>query len=494
MHPELTLAPDKKNEDVLIRKLPWYTPASRIFDYFHSDDSAVFLDSSLEGPRGKHSIIGLNPYLKLVCHNKQLFVNGTSRDEDFGAFLSLVLKENRRENSSGLPVVSGAIGYFSYDYGMGIEKIKSRHKKELDIPDCIWNFYDNFIIEDLEKREIYITGNGMLRPAGEAVEMIERTIAGTRYPNGISPLADNTPSSSVSEFSSADPWIQDASARQKEDFTTAVEKLIDYIMEGDVYIANLTGQFRIKSGLQPYEAFKRLRLQTPSPFGGYMNYGEFQIVSASPESFLRLRGQDVTTVPIKGTRKRSADPKEDLALRTELEHSEKDKSELLMIVDLERNDLNRVCLENSVRVKDLFKIEEYSSVFHLTSEVCGTLRPGTGIMDLIQAAFPGGSITGAPKIRAMEIIDELETAGRGIYTGSMGYISLNGDCALNIIIRTALFKDGCIHIGAGGGITCESDPEFEYEEALLKAGSVIHAITNGDTAIVPHTKNKEDCI
>jgi len=148
-----------------------------------------------------------------------------------------------------------------------------------------------------------------------------------------------------------------------------------------------------------------------------------------------------------------------------------------MIVDLERNDLNRICLENTVRVNDLFRVEEHSSVFHLTAEVSGRLKPGTTVMDLVRAAFRGGSITGAPKIRAIEIIDELERTGRGIYTGSMGYISLSVDCELNIIIRTAICKNGHYHLGAGGGVTCESDPDFEHEETLLKAGSVIRPLT-----------------
>lgn len=200
------------------------------------------------------------------------------------------------------------------------------------------------------------------------------------------------------------------------------------------------------------------------------------MVAASPERFLKVKDHHIVTRPIKGTRKRGETPEEDALLRAELEASEKDKSELLMIVDLERNDLNRVSVPGSVKVTELFAVEEYATVFHLISNVEGDLKPELTVMDLIEAAFPGGSITGAPKLRAMEIIDELEHSSRNLYTGSMGYLSLSGDCDLNIVIRTAVCQDGVYHLGVGGGITCESDLEFEYEETLQKAKALLQAM------------------
>ena len=207
-----------------------------------------------------------------------------------------------------------------------------------------------------------------------------------------------------------------------------------------------------------------------------MNYGDFQIVSASVERFFKIRDGIIETRPIKGTRKRGETLREDEALRLELENSEKDKSELLMIVDLERNDLNRICEPGSVEVTELFKVEEYATVFQLVSAVQGRLKEGLDGMDVIPAVFPGGSITGAPKIRAMEIIDELEHDRRGLYTGSIGYLSFSGDCDLNIVIRTAVYEDGRYHLGVGGGITYESDVEFEYEETLQKAKAILEAV------------------
>ena len=252
--------------------------------------------------------------------------------------------------------------------------------------------------------------------------------------------------------------------------------MIRYIIEGDIYIANMTQRLDVMSDREPLAVFEHLRTHNPSPFGGYLDCGDHQIICASPERFLRLRDGVVETRPIKGTRKRGETPEEDEVLRRELEQSEKDKSELLMIVDLERNDLNRVCRPGSVEVTELFTVETYATVFHLVSNIRGELAQGSDVTDLLRAAFPGGSITGAPKYRAMEIIDELEHGKRGLYTGSIGYLTLDGECDLNIVIRTVFHRDGRYHLGVGGGITAESDLEFEYEETLQKAKAVLEAL------------------
>ena len=263
---------------------------------------------------------------------------------------------------------------------------------------------------------------------------------------------------------------------EKEEYKAAVDRMIRYIIEGDIYIANMTQRLDVASDKDPLSVFYYLREHNPSPFGGYLDCGDHQIVCASPERFLQLKDGLVQTRPIKGTRKRGDTPEEDAALRLELEQSEKDKSELLMIVDLERNDLNRVCRPGSVKVTELFTVEAYATVFHLVSNIQGQLAEGMDVTDLLKAAFPGGSITGAPKYRAMEIIDELEHGKRGLYTGSIGYLTLDGACDLNIVIRTALHRDGRYHLGVGGGITAESDLEFEYEETLQKARAVLEAL------------------
>lgn len=263
---------------------------------------------------------------------------------------------------------------------------------------------------------------------------------------------------------------------EKEEYKQAVDRMIRYIIEGDIYIANMTQQLTIESEKQPLDVFYDLRKNNPSPFGGYLDFGEYQIICASPERFLKMKDRHVNTRPIKGTRKRGETPEEDEMLRQELADSGKDKSELLMIVDLERNDLNRVCTPGSVKVTELFTVEAYATVFHLVSDIEGTLEDGKNVMDLLEATFPGGSITGAPKYRAMEIIDELEHGKRNLYTGSIGYLTLDGSCDFNIVIRTALHKNGKYHLGVGGGITAESDLEFEYEETLQKAKAILDAL------------------
>lgn len=219
-----------------------------------------------------------------------------------------------------------------------------------------------------------------------------------------------------------------------------------------------------------------MRVYNSSPFGVFFQGGDYQIACASPERFLQVKNGNIETRPIKGTRKRGETKKEDLQLKLELQQSSKDRSELLMIVDLERNDLNHVCEPGSVIVTEHFAVETYATVFHLVTTIIGKMKKTIQTTDLIEATFPGGSITGAPKIRSMEIIDELEHDRRNLYTGSIGYFSFNGDCDFNIVIRTAVYQNDTYYIGVGGGITCESDSEFEYEETLQKAKAILEAI------------------
>ncbi|MDO5422312.1 MAG: aminodeoxychorismate synthase component I [Eubacteriales bacterium] len=528
----------------LIRELEGRSPISEIFRKVYREEDAVFLDSSLQNGLGRYSVIGLHSYLKLV-KGEEFTVNGVRQEETFENFVRRYLKEHGDKNETGLPIVSGAIGYFSYDYGRKKEGVQTRHSAEVCIPDCILNFYDDFIIQDGADGKLYLIANGNLKPAEKALEELEKIcrdaqtsesvggvglaselqgdcgmgekaasgagLAGetqgvcrmgqkavggvelAREPQGDCgtgqmdeggmELASESQgdcgtariSAACAELSKS-PDFRIAANFEKEAYKQAVQDMIQYIIEGDIYIANMTQHLQITSPKEPWEVFEYLRGKNPSPFGGYLNYDDFQIVSASPERFLRMQNGHVCTRPIKGTRKRGATPAEDRALRQELESSEKDKSELLMIVDLERNDLNRVCLPGSVKVTELFTVEEYATVFHLVSNVEGDLAPEMTVMDLLEAAFPGGSITGAPKLRAMEIIDELEHSQRNLYTGSIGYLTLDGCCDFNIVIRTALYKDGVYYLGVGGGITCESELEFEYEETLQKAKALLEAL------------------
>lgn len=444
-----------------IQKLPFYRELADVFTQYQEQEMSVFLDSALENQLGQYSIIGLHPYLILKEEDGIFYRNGVAQEGTFEEAMKAAMKEYQEENPTKLPLVAGAIGYFSYDYGRKFEQIATRHKKKIRMPEALFAFYDILIIEDKKEKALYITAKGELEPQEEAIQRTQEQIADcglAAVPTKHSDLASFVPNF------------------EKEEYKQTVDKMISYIVEGDIYIANMTQQLVAESQKHPYEVYRYLRTYNPAPFAGYFNYGDFQIASASPERFLQVRDGRIETRPIKGTRKRGETPKEDEALKKELQESSKDRSELLMIVDLERNDLNHVCKPGSVQVTEHFAVETYATVFHLVTTVVGEMKEGLQVMDLIAAAFPGGSITGAPKIRAMEIIDELEHDRRGLYTGSMGYLSLDGSCDLNIVIRTAVHQDGKYHLGVGGGITCESELEFEYEETLQKAKAVLEAI------------------
>ena len=447
----------------VIRELNTFRPAAELFQYFANEKDSAFLDSSLVNQLGRYSIIGAYPYLRLVKDDSGFYINGQKTTEStFEEYLKKYLLEHKDENKSSLPIVSGAIGYFSYEYGRKLMQVPSCKENLVSIPDTMLIFYDFYVIEDRHEKKTYLVANGITEDAEKLLSCVERQI---------SEPAEETVGICTDSFN-----IEVTPNFEKEEYKQAVDDMIRYIIEGDIYITNMTQQLKVKSDKKPLDVFYNLRENNPSPFGGYMDYGDFQIICASPERFLKMKQGHVNTRPIKGTRKRGETPEEDLFMRTELENSEKDKSELLMIVDLERNDLNRVCRPGSVKVNELFTVEEYATVFHLVSDIEGELEEGKTVMDLLEAAFPGGSITGAPKYRAMEIIDELENNQRSLYTGSIGYLTLDGDCDFNIVIRTALHKDGMYYLGVGGGITAESDLEFEYEETLQKAKAVLEAM------------------
>lgn len=467
-HKEMSLLMDREektmyNKRRIIKEMKPARGAAELYTYFAGTDDSVFLDSSLVNKLGRYSVIGAVPYLKLVKEGNNFYINGEKETTcSFETYLKTYLAEHKDKNNTELPIISGAIGYFSYEYGRKLMEVDSVKEDLVSIPDAVLVFYDFYIIEDRHEQRTYLIANGITREAAKLLDEMESRINGkpvymqkesdTEYPIEVQP-----------NFA-------------KDEYKQAVDRMIRYIIEGDIYITNMTQQFTVKSDKVPLDVFYDLRENNPSPFGGYFDYGDFQIVCASPERFLKMQKGHVNTRPIKGTRKRGETLEEDMFMRTELENSEKDKSELLMIVDLERNDLNRVCRPGSVKVTELFSVEEYATVFHLVSDIEGDLEESKNVMDLLEAAFPGGSITGAPKYRAMEIIDELENNKRNLYTGSIGYLTLDGGCDFNIVIRTALYKDGKYYLGVGGGITAESDLEFEYEETLQKAKAVLLAM------------------
>lgn len=449
--------------DSYIRRSTLPYSAGQIFALFAEEQGAVFLDSSLENNLGQYSIIGLVPYHEVSVENGIFSVDGTTHSGTPAEYLKAYLRRNHRENPTDLPLTDGAIGYVTYDYGMKGMGLTSRHEAKIAMADMKWIFYDFFIIEDLKDHSLWFIANGHTEPPQELWEKMENLIKEKMAAFTAPILTDTYP-------------IDIRPDCTPDEYARALKKLLDYLIDGHVYVTNFTGTLTVDCPCPPYTFFSRLRRDNPSPFGAYLQYDSYQIISASMERLLHINGSQIETRPIKGTRRRGKTAAEDAALRKELSESQKDRSELLMIVDLERNDLNKICEPGSVAVPNLFSVEDYASVFHLVSAVTGTLRPEQTAIDALTALFPGGSITGAPKQRAMEIIDELESSRRQLYTGTIGYLSLDGNCDFNIVIRTAVHQDNKYYIGLGGGITAESDRNFEYEEIWQKAKALLTAL------------------
>lgn len=374
-----------------------------------------------------------------------------------------------------VPFVGGAVGYFSYDLCHFIERLPATALDDLQLPECYFGLYDLVLAFDnlLGKAYIISTGFPELRERQRVERAAQRLNEVRDRLTGVS--------SSDAEASLTPIGLPAASASLGGNFThqkylAAVERAKQYITAGDIFELNLSQRFETELAITPYELYQRLRRINPAPFACYLDFDEVSVVSASPERFLCLRGDWVQTRPIKGTRPRGRTLKEDEALAQELVSSVKDRAENIMIVDLERNDLGRVCRFGTVKVTELAILEVFPTVFHLTSTVVGRLREGKNGIDLLKATFPGGSITGAPKVRAMEIIDELEPTRRSIYTGSIGYLSFNGDLDLNIAIRTFIIKGKKAYYQVGGAVVYDSDPEAEYQETLDKAKALVTAI------------------
>lgn len=443
----------------MIKEINTKLSAFEIFTIFKDEKDSFILDSAMDKNKlGRYSFISSNPFKTLKYKNS---------NENPLDFLQEELNKYKVENKTQLPFIGGAVGYLSYDLGNYIEKLPRSAKDDLNGYDLYFGLYDSVIVVDHLKEKTYIATPDLdVKKEENIVLDIENKINEAEI-NGVNPICyeekEVTPTKLKSNFT-------------KKDFENSVEKVRQYIKNGDIYQANLTQRFSGKTTLSSYELYRDLRKVSPAPFGAYLNFDDFNILSNSPERFIKCMDKKLETRPIKGTRPRGKNKEEDLKLQEELRNSEKDKAELLMIVDLERNDIGRISKIGSVKVPELFVIEPYANVNHLVATVVGELDDDKDAVDAIKATFPGGSITGAPKIRAMEIIDELEPTQRNAYTGSIGYIGFNGDMDLNIAIRTVIKKEEDVYFQVGGGMTWGSDPREEYQETLDKAQSIMKAL------------------
>lgn len=358
-----------------------------------------------------------------------------------------------------IPFIGGAVGYLAYDYGRRIEQLPSLAVDDRGIPDMHFAIYDGIAAYHHKSGKLYLIAHGFREAADQIITRLGKWLE-ARAETVESPISQG-------------PWEWNMTQSQ---FGNAVGRIRDYIARGDVYQVNLSRRARCAfcgSGLDLYSA---LREGNPAPYAAYLSVEGFELLSTSPEQFLRKKGRDLITRPIKGTRPRSGVAEEDRRSEAELRASAKDRAELLMIVDLERNDLGRVAEFGSVRVENLYQLEHYKTVIHQTAQVSAKLAEGKDIYDALEALFPGGSITGAPKVRAMEIIEELEPTRRGAYCGSVGYIGFNEDAEFNIAIRSLHLKDGLLDYQVGGGIVWDSEPESEYQEAMDKGRAISETI------------------
>ncbi len=434
--------------------------AFEVYNLFKDERDTILLDSSKEDKNlSKYSFIGINPFLKFEVNNEKVYINDNIVEGDpFNILENLILKY-KNDIQDELPLLSGCMGYISYDAGRLLEELPNTSKEDFNAPDIRFIFYKNIIIFDLINDKKYITDlDGNI----ENIESILKKIS-----NGEKINEEIVPETSENIFYSN--FI-------KEDYKKAVTRLKEYIVSGDVYIANMTQRFWCYNGDDSFDIYKKLRSINKAPFSAYLNFEDFQIISSSPERFIQVFNNKAHTRPIKGTRPRGNNAEEDERNKLELINSEKDKAELLMVVDLERNDFSKVCKPHTVKVTENFKLEEYSTVFHLVSTVEGQLKEDVSSVRCIKECFPGGSITGTPKIRSMEIIEELEGVKRNIYTGSIGYFDFRGNCDFNIVIRTIVKKDNKAFFGVGGGITYDSIEEDEYNETLDKARALMRVL------------------
>ena len=452
-------------------------PLDDVFAPFTADPYPFWLDSSRPGGQmGRWSFMGSDPFLVLKTYGRRIVIEERGRVREFRANPFEVLRQQLRrfsleQGDLPMPFIGGAVGFFSYDLGRMVEDLPDETKDDLETPDMYLGFYSTIIAIDHQENRHYIIASGLPAEGEDAVTLAQAdTLA---IGEKINQAVDQ-----------GDPWLEpDISPSDirtfftRETYGEAVERIRDYIIAGDIYQANMTQRFDAPLKMAPYQLYRRLRQANPAPFSAYLDCGDdFQVLSSSPERYILLEGNVVETRPIKGTLPRGNTPEEDQANSEALLASEKDRAELVMIIDLERNDLGRVCTYGTVHVPELIVLEAYTTVFHLVSTVRGELAPGKDFVDLLKASFPGGSITGAPKIRAMEIIEEQEPVRRGVYTGSIGYIGFDGRADLNIVIRTFINKNQNVHLQVGGAIVFDSEPGPEYDETLHKAKALLRSL------------------
>jgi para-aminobenzoate synthetase component I len=491
----------KKKPELLTRKLGPGPRPVEVLDALEGREGVFLLESALRPGRfARWSLLGFDPFMTLSAKGRMTWTREENRRSDLEgtAFNELGRLLERFALTPAAPddelpeFRCGAVGYFGYELGRLIERLPGRVPDDLKLPDMHIGFYDRSLAYDHDNDQWWASATNInnANPADileELARLLTRTQPetfsrrsqpgeGGRNPKPLAAEANQAKEAGTESFAASETLRSNFTATE---YAAAVSRVIEYIAAGDIFQASFTQRFEAEWPSGGVSLYRRLREVNPAPFAAYYDFGAGQVVSASPELFLHVSGRQVTTRPIKGTRPRGENQEQDRHLADELMASPKDRAELTMIVDLERNDLGRVCSYDSVRVSEHLALESYPTVHHLVSTVVGELHTGRTLAELLKASFPGGSITGAPKVRAMEIIDELERSARGVYTGAMGFIDFDGNAELNLPIRTFTVTNGRAYFGVGGGVVADSSPEGEYQESLDKAKGLIAALERG---------------
>ena len=451
--------------------------------------SALLRSNSFDTAQARYSFVVANPFLtfrsfgsrcEISFPNSQLpsAIAQTQFGNPWHLLDSLMARfELLDEIDSPFPL-GGAFGYFGYDLKNFTEpKLPRRAVNDLELPDCHVGFYDSLVVFDHQLGKVFIVSTGLdadgSRTESRAQEQLEFWKSQMQEPEVSRTDAKAQSKSSLGNFATS---REISSNLTRDEFVSKVQRAQQYIRAGDIYQVNLSQRLTAQGDFTGWEMFEKLSAVSPAPFSAFLDCGAFQIASSSPEQFLRMIGAHIVTRPIKGTRPRDADATRDAQLAYELQTSAKELAELVMITDLLRNDLGKVCEFGSVQVPELAKLEKFAQVQHLVSTVEGRLKNEVTHFAAFASCFPGGSITGAPKFRAMEIIDELEPISRGPYCGAIGYLGFNRESQLNIAIRTAVCADEKIHFNVGAGIVADSNPSAEYDETLAKARGFLAAL------------------
>lgn len=457
------------------------TPASVIEKLKLAGEPLALLESGKGSESlARYSFLGVKPVAAFKSMGQKVEIcrqgeTKTSNQEPYQA-LQNFLKEYSVVKYPNLPkFYGGALGYLSYDMGRYFEVLPQLAKDDLELPESYFMLFDKVFCFDHLDKTIKIIVHADLEACPDPDNAYFKAI------NQIQLLLSTLDQSKgLGDFDVIRKKLQNKYAPEcnvtKEEFEEMVTKAKAYIRAGDIFQVNLSLRLSKELRVSPFFLYKVLREVNPSPYMCFINFGDLQIVGSSPELLVRINGETAETRPIAGTRRRGDNREEDLALAQELISNEKERAEHVMLVDLERNDLGRVCTYGTVEVDELMVIEEYSHVMHIVSNVIGKLDPDKTSFDLLKACFPGGTITGAPKIRSMEIIEELEPTRRGIYTGSIGFLGFGGEMEMNISIRTIVVKDGKAHVQAGAGIVADSIPDREYYESMKKAEALLQAM------------------